>query len=55
MKIIVTGSEGFLGKEISNYLKKNHEVYELDIKLGHDLTNENFVKDWFKKTMQILW
>ena len=49
MKIIVTGSEGFLGKEISNYLKKNHEVYELDIKLGHDLTNENFVKDWFEK------
>ena len=32
-----------LGKEIVNYLKKTHQVYELDIKLGHDLTNEDFV------------
>ena len=49
MKIIVTGSEGLLGKEIVNYLKKTHEVYELDIKLGHDLTNEDFVMNWFKE------
>jgi len=49
MKIIVTGSEGLLGKEIVNYLKKTHQVYELDIKLGHDLTNEDFVMNWFKE------
>ena len=47
MKIIVTGSEGLLGKEITKYLKKNHEVISLDLVLGHDLTDENFVKKWF--------
>lgn len=49
MKIVITGSEGLLGKEISNFLKKNHEVFDLDITLGHDLTDEEFVIDWFKK------
>ena len=47
MKIIVTGSEGLLGKEITTYLKKNHEVFGLDLVLGHDLTDEIFVKKWF--------
>ncbi|MCH7648743.1 MAG: SDR family oxidoreductase [Thaumarchaeota archaeon] len=49
MKIIVTGSEGLLGKEIVNYLKKNNDVVKLDLVLGHDLTDETFVKKWFKK------
>lgn len=49
MKIIVTGSEGLLGKEIVNYLEKNNDVVKLDLVLGHDLTDEIFVKKWFKK------
>ena len=49
MKIIITGSEGLLGKEITAYLKKNHEVICLDLVLGHDLTDENFVKKWFSE------
>ena len=49
MKIIVAGSEGLLGQEISNYLEKNHEVLKLDLLLNHDLTDEVFVKEWFKK------
>ena len=49
MKIIITGSEGLLGKEIATYLKKEHEVVGLDLILGQDLTDENFVKDWFSK------
>jgi len=49
LKIIVTGSEGLLGNEISKYLEKNHKVFRLDIVLGHDLTNEVFVKKWFKE------
>jgi len=47
MKIIVTGSEGFLGKEISNHLEKNNEVIKLDLKLGHELSNEEFVSEFF--------
>ena len=49
IKIIVTGSEGLLGKEISRFLEKKNEVLKLDLCLGHDLTNENFVRDWFAK------
>lgn len=48
MKIIVTGSEGLLGKEICKFLSKDNKILKLDIKLGHDLTDENFVKKWFK-------
>lgn len=50
MKIIVTGSEGLLGSEISQYLEKNNQVIRLDLKLGHDLTNEEFVSEFFKDT-----
>lgn len=49
MKIIVTGSEGLLGKEISQYLEKTNKILRLDIALGHDLTDEDFVKKWFKQ------
>jgi NAD(P)-dependent dehydrogenase (short-subunit alcohol dehydrogenase family) len=49
MKIAVTGSEGLLGTEITKHLLKNHKVFKLDLLLGHDLTNEKFVQEWFKK------
>ena len=47
--IIITGSEGLLGKEISRYFEKEDTVHKLDLNLGHDLTNEQFVKKWFSK------
>lgn len=49
LKIIITGSEGLLGKEISEFLAKTHNVIKIDLKLGHDLTNESFVKKFFKE------
>ena len=49
MKIILTGSEGLIGKELSTYLSQNHEILKLDLTLGHDLTDEKFVKEWFKQ------
>jgi len=48
-KIIITGSEGLLGKEISSHLSKKNNVIRLDLSLGHDLTDESFVKKWFKQ------
>jgi len=48
MKIIITGSEGLLGKEISKFLEKDNNIVKLDLLLGHDLTDEKFVKKWFK-------
>tara|TARA_Y100001936_G_scaffold188676_1_gene187036 strand:+ start:24121 stop:24792 length:672 start_codon:yes stop_codon:yes gene_type:complete len=47
MKVIVTGSEGLLGSEIIDHLEKIHSVISLDLTLGHDLTDEKFVKSWF--------
>ena len=49
MKIIITGSEGLIGSELSGFLEKNHEIIKIDLVLGHDLNNELFVKDWFSK------
>ena len=49
MKIVITGSEGLLGKEISQYLEKTNKILRLDLVLGHDLTDEAFVKKWFKQ------
>lgn len=49
MKIIITGSEGLLGTEISQYLERKNQILKLDLSLGHDLTDEIFVKKWFKK------
>ena len=48
MKIIITGSEGLIGKQLVKHLEKNHSILKLDLKLGHDLTDEKFVKRWFK-------
>ena len=48
-KITITGSEGLLGKEISKFLGKKNKIYRLDLQLGHDLNDEKFVRDWFKK------
>lgn len=48
-KITITGSEGLIGTELCKFFSKKHDVQKLDIKLGHDLTNEDFVKKWFKK------
>lgn len=48
-KIIITGSEGLIGTQLVNFLSKNYEILKLDLLLGNDLTNEDFVKNWFKK------
>mgnify|MGYP003675756377 FL=1 len=48
-KIIVTGSEGLIGLEIVRYLElAGNEVIRCDLQLGHDLTNEEFVRQFFK-------
>ena len=52
MNVIVTGSEGLIGKSICNMFEANgHTVYRLDLSLGHDLTDELFVKTYFKNIL----
>jgi len=49
-EITITGSEGLVGSTLCEYFqKKKISINKLDLKLGHDLTDEKFVKNWFKK------
>ncbi|MFA5316643.1 MAG: SDR family oxidoreductase, partial [Dehalococcoidales bacterium] len=48
-KVVITGSEGLLGRSIASSLGKSHDVLKLSRRLGHDLTDEAFVKEWFAK------
>ena len=48
--VIVTGSEGLLGVPLCKHLEaKGLKVAHLDLSLGHDLTDEDFVVSWFKQ------
>jgi NAD(P)-dependent dehydrogenase (short-subunit alcohol dehydrogenase family) len=44
LKIIVAGSMGLIGRTVTAYLNESHEVVEYDLALGHDLTDEQQVK-----------
>ena len=48
-KIIITGSSGLIGSEVTSYFKETDKVIECDLSLGHDLNNETFVKSFFKE------
>lgn len=48
--IIITGGVGFLGAEIASYFEsKGKKIGLLDLELGHNLSDENFVKSWFSE------
>lgn len=50
MKIIVTGSKGVIGQEITTALSTaGNEILELDLKLGHNLKDDKFVKNYFRE------
>ena len=53
--ILITGSEGLIGKVLVKYLSnvKNNLILKLDLSLGDDLTDENYVKEYFKNNSQI--
>lgn len=48
-KIILTGSEGLIGRKVFKYLNKSYEIIRADLKLGLDLTNQQEVSNFFKK------
>jgi NAD(P)-dependent dehydrogenase (short-subunit alcohol dehydrogenase family) len=51
MKIIITGAKGILGKQIYNDLQsQGMELIELDLALGHNLTDEKFVSETMRHT-----
>ncbi len=47
--IVITGSQGIIGKALTDYfMNKGYSVACLDLQLGDDLTDERFVKNWFR-------
>ena len=49
MNVIVTGSEGLLGVAVCRFLSDNgYDVHKLDLAIGHDLSDESFVREWFQ-------
>ncbi|MBU1939775.1 MAG: NAD(P)-dependent oxidoreductase [Candidatus Diapherotrites archaeon] len=45
MKVVVTGSEGFVGKELANALiRRSHQVERFDVKLGHNILDKGAVE-----------
>jgi NAD(P)-dependent dehydrogenase (short-subunit alcohol dehydrogenase family) len=45
--VVVTGSRGLIGRALVPLFQKQYQVHELDLSLGHDLSDETFVKQWF--------
>lgn len=48
-KLVITGSEGLIGKKLVKHLQGRFEVLKLDLQLGHDLKDEKFVAKWFRE------
>ena len=49
-RVIITGATGVIGKEAASFMEASgYEVTKCARSLGHNLDNEEFVKDWFKK------
>ena len=47
MKILITGSKGFLGSFLKNKLKKNNKIIEFD--LPKDIRNFSKINNFIKK------
>jgi nucleoside-diphosphate-sugar epimerase len=55
MKILVTGSEGNIGRKLVPYLEKmGHEVEGFDVKTGEDILNEGFEHLYFNKNYGVV-
>jgi NAD(P)-dependent dehydrogenase (short-subunit alcohol dehydrogenase family) len=52
-KLVITGSEGLIGKKLVKHFSKKFQVLKLDIQLGNDLTDEKYVEDWFKSNKNL--
>jgi nucleoside-diphosphate-sugar epimerase len=49
MKILVTGSEGMVGKILVNELKKKNEVIEFDYKKGNNILDKKHLNNYLRK------
>ncbi len=52
-KLVITGSEGLIGRKLCEHFGRTYEILKLDKALGHDLTDEAFVAKWFKENKDL--
>ena len=52
-RLVVTGSEGLIGSKICKHFGDKYDILRLDLSLGHDLTDESFVSDWFSNNKNL--
>src|SRR3972149_7263131 len=50
MKILITGSSGFVGKSLVNFLSRKHQIVKYDLKNGQDVLDEKML---FKKLKNV--
>jgi len=48
MKILITGSSGFIGGELVSYLSEKHEIVKYDLKNGQDILDYDELKEAMK-------
>ena len=55
-KILILGSEGFVGKNLIKHLNlsEKYRIYKLSLSLGHDLRRQDLIEDFLKKKKSIL-
>lgn len=52
-RLVITGSEGLIGRRLKAHFKEQYEILCLDKALGHELTNETFVREWFAENKNL--
>lgn len=52
-RLVITGSEGLIGRKLVEHFKDEYEVLSLDLSLGNDLSNPEFVSKWFAENKNI--
>jgi NAD(P)-dependent dehydrogenase (short-subunit alcohol dehydrogenase family) len=51
--LVITGSEGLIGRELTRHFENRFSILRLDLDLGHDLTSDAFVSRWFAKNREL--
>jgi len=52
-RLVITGSEGLIGKALTDKYQNDFEILPLDLALGHDLCDSHFVEQFFLNQKQI--
>lgn len=52
-RLVITGSEGLIGRELIRHFENQFSIFRLDLVLGHDLASDEFVSQWFAENRDL--